>query len=111
MGKAVSQFAAPWGNYPGNNFDGLFGGGGTVTGVNQFAYTADFGHGISLSLSAEDQVAYFQAAIFNLSGASAGGIAGGAYGVNNYRRHGAPDLIASSASIRPGVCSRPRCCA
>ncbi|WP_197433758.1 porin, partial [Bradyrhizobium sp. CCH5-F6] len=43
MGKAVSQFSAPWTNYPGNNFDGLVGGGGTVTGVNQFTYTADFG--------------------------------------------------------------------
>ena len=27
MGKAVSQFSAPWTNYPGNNFDGLVGGG------------------------------------------------------------------------------------
>ena len=35
MGKAVSQFSAPWANYPGNNFDGLVGGGGTITGVNQ----------------------------------------------------------------------------
>ena len=40
MGKAVSQFSAPWTNYPGNNFDGLVGGGGAVTGVNQFTYTA-----------------------------------------------------------------------
>src|SRR6201999_3341671 len=38
MGKAVSQFDAPWQNYPGNNFDGLVGGGGTVTGVAQFTY-------------------------------------------------------------------------
>ena len=28
MGKAVSQFDAPWNNYPGNNFDQLVGGGG-----------------------------------------------------------------------------------
>ncbi|MCC8455920.1 porin, partial [Streptomyces rochei] len=47
MGKAVSQFDAPWTNYPANNFDGLVGGGGTVTGVNQFTYTADFGQGIT----------------------------------------------------------------
>ena len=47
MGKAVSQFSAPWANYPGNNFDGLVGGGGTITGVNQFSYTADFGQGVS----------------------------------------------------------------
>ena len=31
MGKAVSQFDAPWTNYPGNNFDSLVGGSGTVT--------------------------------------------------------------------------------
>ncbi len=36
----------PGPNYPGNNFDGLVGGGGTVTGVNQFTYTADFGQGV-----------------------------------------------------------------
>jgi len=39
MGKAVSAFSAPWANYPGNNYDGLVGGGGTITGVNQFVYT------------------------------------------------------------------------
>src|SRR3954465_7380191 len=46
IGKAVSQFDAPWQNYPGNNYDNLPGGGGTVTGVNQLSYTADFGQGI-----------------------------------------------------------------
>jgi hypothetical protein len=33
MGKTVSQFDAPWTSYPANNFDGLVGGGGTITGV------------------------------------------------------------------------------
>ena len=33
MGKAVSQFDAPFSNYPGNNFDGLVGGSGTITGA------------------------------------------------------------------------------
>jgi hypothetical protein len=33
IGKAISQFSAPWTNYPGNNFDGLVGGGGTVTAL------------------------------------------------------------------------------
>ena len=55
MGKAVSQFDTPWVNYPGNNFDGLVGGGGTVTGMNQFTYTAQFGNGVSLALSAQDR--------------------------------------------------------
>ena len=54
MGKTVSAFDAPWPNYPGNNFDGLVGGGGTVTAVNQLTYTAQFGNGVSGSISLED---------------------------------------------------------
>ena len=57
MGKAISQFSAPWTAYPANNFDGLVGGGGTVTGVNQFSYTAEFGNGVSGTLSAQDPTA------------------------------------------------------
>ena len=66
IGKAISQFSAPWTAYPGNNFDGLVGGGGTVTGVNQFSYTAEFGNGISGTLSAQDPTAYYQAGVVNL---------------------------------------------
>ncbi|WP_050631224.1 porin [Bradyrhizobium viridifuturi] len=87
MGKAVSQFSAPWANYPGNNFDGLVGGGGTITGVNQFTYTAQFGNGVSLSLSAQDQTAYYQAGVNNV-------LAGGAYGTSDYAGTIAPDLVA-----------------
>src|SRR4051794_32298708 len=71
MGKAVSQFDAPWTNYPANNFDGLVGGGGTVTGVNQFSYTAQFGNGVSGTISVQEPTAYYQAGIQNLSGLSA----------------------------------------
>ncbi|MGY4624053.1 porin [Bradyrhizobium sp. USDA 4486] len=70
MGKAVSQFDAPWTNYPGNNFDGLVGGSGTVTGVNQFTYTADFGQGVTAAFSAQDPTQYTQAGNLNLSGGS-----------------------------------------
>ncbi|MHC2257378.1 porin [Bradyrhizobium embrapense] len=87
MGKAVSQFSAPWANYPGNNFDGLVGGGGTITGVNQFTYTAQFGNGVSLSLSAQDQTAYYQAGVNNI-------LAGGAYGTSDYAGTISPDLVA-----------------
>ncbi|MBR0795711.1 porin [Bradyrhizobium jicamae] len=101
MGKAVSQFSAPWVNYPGNNFDGLVGGGGTVTGVNQFSYTAQFGNGVSLTLSAQDQTAYTQAGVNNLGnllglanpGAPAFGSLG-PYGASDYAGTIAPDLIA-----------------
>ncbi|WP_061026973.1 porin [Bradyrhizobium sp. CCH5-F6] len=89
MGKAVSQFSAPWTNYPGNNFDGLVGGGGTVTGVNQFTYTADFGQGITASFSAQDQVAYYQAGINNL-----GAPGGFGYGTSNIGGSRSPDLVA-----------------
>jgi hypothetical protein len=89
MGKAVSQFSAPWTNYPGNNFDGLVGGGGTVTGVNQFTYTADFGQGITASFSAQDQVQYYQAGINNLAVPGTFG-----YGTNNTAGSRSPDLVA-----------------
>ena len=89
MGKAVSQFSAPWTNYPGNNFDGLVGGGGTVTGVNQFTYTADFGQGVTASFSAQDQVAYYQAGVNNLGVPGTFG-----YGTSDYGGAVAPDLVA-----------------
>ncbi|MBR0897693.1 porin [Bradyrhizobium tropiciagri] len=91
IGKAVSQFSAPWANYPGNNFDGLVGGGGTITGVNQFTYTAQFGNGVSLSLSAQDQSAYYQAGVNNL-GAAPGAL--GPYGTPDYAGTISPDLVA-----------------
>ncbi|AWM07980.1 porin [Bradyrhizobium symbiodeficiens] len=93
MGKAVSQFSAPWTNYPGNNFDGLVGGGGTVTGVNQFTYTADFGQGITAAISAQDQAQYYQAGVINASGITAAGILGGAYGVGDYGGSRMPDIV------------------
>ena len=85
MGKAVSQFSAPWTNYPGNNFDGLVGGGGTVTGVNQFTYTADFGQGITAAFSAQDPTVYYQAGINNLGT--------GFYGTSDYGGTRSPDLV------------------
>ncbi|MBB4365317.1 hypothetical protein GGD65_006383 [Bradyrhizobium sp. CIR18] len=94
VGKAVSQFSAPWTNYPANEFDDLPGGGGWVTGVNQLTYTADFGQGITASFSAQDQVAYGTTNIWNISGATAAGLATGAYGVNDIGGSRSPDLIA-----------------
>ncbi|WP_342726160.1 porin [Bradyrhizobium sp. B097] len=97
MGKAVSQFSAPWANYPGNNYDGLVGGGGTITGVNQFTYTAQFGNGVSLSLSAQDQTQYYQAGVANLGALSPIGAAIGAtgpFGASDYAGTVAPDFVA-----------------
>ncbi len=100
MGKAISQFDAPWTNYPANNFDGLVGGGGDVTGVNQFSYTAQFGNGVSATISAQDQVAYYTTNIYNTSFPSAsatapiaGSIATGVYGTNSLGGAWAPDIV------------------
>src|SRR3954463_6849554 len=93
MGKAVSQFDAPWTNYPGNITDNLVGGSGTVTGVNQFTYTADFGQGVTASFSAEDATAYYQAGNLNMTGATAAGMIGGSYGSNAIGGSRSPNLV------------------
>ncbi len=88
--------ALPWTNYPGNNFDGLVGGGGTVTGVNQFTYTWDFGQGITASVSAQDQAAYYQAGVNNLGPVTPviGVGALGAVGASDYAGTITPDFVA-----------------
>jgi hypothetical protein len=88
IGKAISNFSMPWTNYPGNIFDGLVGGGGTVTGVNQFTYTAQFGNGVEASIGAQDPVAYYQAGVNNVS-------VGGAFGAPSFANTIAPDIVAS----------------
>jgi hypothetical protein len=93
MGKTVSQFAAPWAGYPGNNFDGLPGGANTTNGVNQFTYTADFGQGISATISAQDQVVIGTTNIWNVSLSSNSGLLGGAYGSTAFGGSRSPDLI------------------
>ncbi|MEY9751149.1 hypothetical protein ABIF65_010523 [Bradyrhizobium japonicum] len=94
IGKAVSQFDAPWTNYPGNNFDGLVGGGGTVTGVNQLTYTADFGEGITASISAVDPTAYYQSNLYNVGAGltSVAGFGSGNFGANDFGGTRAPDI-------------------
>ena len=90
MGKAISPFSAPWTAYPGNSsFDGLVGGGGTVTGVNQFVYTAQFGNGVSGTIGVQDPTQYYQAGILNFGLAGAGN----ATGQNDYGGVVTPDVI------------------
>lgn len=92
FGKAQSQFTTPWAEYPANIVE-LPGSGGWDP-VNQFAYTFDFGQGITASLSAEDQVIRDTTNIWNVSGATATGLAAGAYGANDIGGARAPDLVA-----------------
>ena len=92
IGKAISPFSAPWTAYPGNNYDALVGGGGTVTGVNQFVYTAQFGNGVSGTIGVQDPTQYYQAGVLNYSAVGTGlGFAG----TSDYAGTVAPDLVAN----------------
>lgn len=91
MGKAASQFSTPWGEYPGNLSE--LPGSGPWDPVNQFTYTFDFGQGISASLSAQDQTQNFTSNLWNVSAATATGLAAGAYGANNFGGTRSPDLV------------------
>jgi hypothetical protein len=93
MGKAVSQFDAPWINYPGNNFDQLVGGSGSTNGVAQFTYTADLGQGVTAIVSAQDQTQVFQTNIWNTAGMTTSSVLGGAYGSNDLGGTRSPDLV------------------
>jgi porin-like protein len=101
LGKAISQFSPPWTNYPANAFDGLVGGSGDVTGVNQLSYTANFGNGVSGTLSAQEATQYFQSGVFNSSFPGVTGpivgtslAAATPYGINSQGGTVAPDLVA-----------------
>ncbi|MBB5045889.1 hypothetical protein HNR60_000624 [Rhodopseudomonas rhenobacensis] len=106
FGKAVSQFDAPWSGYPGNNTSYLLGGYDDVTGINQIAYTAQFGNGISAAISLEDPYGYLQPGLYNTSGtgftgatpAAIGGAAAvalvqGVPGTNSYAGTQIPDIV------------------
>jgi hypothetical protein len=89
IGKAISPFSAPWTNYPGNNFDGLVGGGGTVTGVNQFVYTAQFGSGVSATIGVQDPTQYYQAGILNFGTFGSANLVG----QSDYAATSFPDIV------------------
>ena len=68
FGKAVSQFDAPWVLAKPSISSGFFSGSNNQTGINQIAYTATFGNGVSGTISLEDAAAYRNAGIYNTSG-------------------------------------------
>lgn len=92
FGKAQSQFSSPWTAYPGNNME--IPGGGGYEPVQQFTYTADFGQGITSSFSIQDQVANYTSNVWNVSGATAAGLATGVYGAQDIGGTRSPDLVA-----------------
>jgi Porin subfamily len=97
IGKAISEFSAPWTAYPGNNFDGLVGGGGTVTGVNQFTYTAQFGGGLAAAVSVQDPTQYYQAGNMNITAGALTPATNilGPFGTSDIAGTAAPDVVGS----------------
>jgi hypothetical protein len=96
FGRTVSIFDTPWQSYPAGGPDTLPGGSNNVTGVNQIAYTADFGQGVTASVAAEDTTAgQLTTGVTNISGATAAGLIGGSYGNNDIGGTRMPDFIGS----------------
>jgi len=99
IGKAVSQFDAPWSGYPSNINGFLLGGADDVTGVTQLTYTADFGQGVTAALSIQDPSAYYQGGLWDTTGASAANVLKGTPGIgtaanaNSYGGVVSPDIV------------------
>jgi hypothetical protein len=94
FGRTYSIFDTPWQSYPAGGPDTIPGGSNHVTGINQVAYTADFGQGITGSIALEDETtaAGGNSNLWNLSGATAAGIIGGTYGNNDWGGTRSPDI-------------------
>ena len=107
FGRTVSIFDTPWQSYPAGGPDFLPGGSNNVTGVNQVAYTADFGQGITASVALQDltTAAGGQTNLYNAS-ITAGGLSGftsasaagaafiqGIYGTNDWGGTRTPDIV------------------
>src|SRR6266699_5069424 len=92
FGRTVSIFDAPWQSYPAGGPDTLPGGSNHVTGVNQVAYTAQFGQGMSASVALQDPTLYDTTNIWNLSfpGGVSPSITAGT--VNFLAGYGAPSI-------------------
>jgi hypothetical protein len=92
MGKSVSMFDPQWALSKPTISSGFQAGSNNATGINQFAYTASFGNGVSATISLEDAQPYRTAGVVNAStafiapGQSAlpGLSAAGAYGLGNF---------------------------
>ena len=98
FGKSASAFATPWNGYPGNNNSYLMGGPDYVTGVNNIQYTAQFGNGVSATISLDDPTVFNRTYVLNLgvaatpAGFVAGAIQATAAGANAYGGTHVPDI-------------------
>ena len=88
FGKSASAFATPWMAFPGNITSYLLGGHDSATGTNNVQYTAQFGNGVSGTISLEDPTVYDRTAVYNLST----GIGATGLGANAYAGAHAPDV-------------------
>ncbi|MBH5371651.1 porin [Bradyrhizobium glycinis] len=95
FGRTVSIFDAPWQSYPAGGPDFLPGGSNNVTGVNQVAYTADFGQGITASVALQDltTAAGGQSNLWNVSSGTAAQFITGVYGANDWGGTRSPDIV------------------
>ena len=99
FGRTVSIFDTPWQSYPAGGPDTIPGGSNNVTGVNQVAYTAQFGQGISGSLALQDltTAANGQSNLWNTAfatpAAAANAFVQGNYGNNDWGGTRAPDIV------------------
>ncbi len=94
LGKAISAFQTPWGGSPvGINSSYLIGGYDNATGINQIAYTFQFGNGVSAQVGIEDNRVINRAPIFNGAVAStAAQFFTGAY-TNASGGNASPDIV------------------
>src|SRR3954471_9768849 len=65
FGKAVSQFDPQWALTKPYISSGFLAGSNNTTGLPQISYTAEFGNGISASISAENASPYRNAGLYN----------------------------------------------
>jgi hypothetical protein len=95
FGRTVSAFDAPWQSYPAGGPDTLPGGSNHVTGVDQVTYTAQFGNGVSASISVQDgtTLANGQAALWNTNTVPGAGFVLGTYGVQDGGGTRMPDVV------------------
>ncbi|KRQ03621.1 porin [Bradyrhizobium manausense] len=94
FGRTVSIFDAPWQSYVAGGPDTLPGGSNHVNGINQVAYTADFGQGItgSIALEEETTASNGQSNLWNVSSGTAAQFVTGVYGANDWGGTRSPDI-------------------
>jgi len=93
LGKAASGFQTPWASGNGNNNTSfLIGGYDNATGINQIAYTWQFGNGVSAQVGVEDNRRINRAQLINASWAATdANLMTGTY-AEQYAGNGAPDI-------------------